>query len=134
MGFGRFTFEIRAGEIVQKHFVFCVEERRPTLCEMIEKCAFVGEDFVVAFVKPMRVGDGKIAPQQVGHRAVLEPMPVQPPLAPGVDESVEREGLQNEIPARAFATFRQQFAPINIEPELPPKLASKPAVSTSSRP
>ena len=75
----------------------------------------------------------KIAAQQVGHRAVLEPMAMQPPFGAGVDEAIEREGLQNEIPARAFATFRQQFAPESVEPELTPKLASKPASAPLTR-
>jgi len=30
----------------------------------------------VAFVRPVLVGDGKITPEQVSHRAVFKPMPV----------------------------------------------------------
>jgi len=76
LSFARFALEIRAGEVVQKYFVFCVEKRRPTLREMFKKCALVCEDFVVAFVKPVLVGDGKITPEQVSHRAAFKPMPV----------------------------------------------------------
>ena len=54
-------------------------------------------------------------------------MPVQPPLRSWIDQAIQRESLQNQIPTRAFATGRQQFAPESIEPELTPQIASKPA-------
>jgi len=54
-------------------------------------------------------------------------MAVESPLGTGVDEPVEGEGLEDEIPARSLAARRQVVAPENVEAELLPEFAAEPA-------
>src|SRR5580700_4474034 len=46
--------------------------------------------------------------QQICHRAVLEPLPMQAPFAAGVDQPIAHQRLQDVLPAGALARTRQQ--------------------------
>ena len=125
--FRRITFKIGAGQIVKQDFVFCLEEVAPASGEVVEEGAFMGQEFVVAGVEAVGIGQGEVAAQQVGDGAVVKPMPVQPPLGAGVDQAIERQGLQHQIPAGPLAPLRQMFAPEGVQAELLPEFASQPA-------
>ena len=56
-----------------------------------------------------------IGTQQICHRALLEPLPVQPPLAAGVYQTVTHQRLQDVPPLRPFARIRQTLGPEPIE-------------------
>lgn len=74
--FRRITFKIGAGQIVKQDFVFCLEEVAPASGEVVEEGAFMGQEFVVAGVEAVGIGQGEVAAQQVGDGAVVKPMPV----------------------------------------------------------
>jgi len=59
--------------------------------------------------------------------SVVVPMPMQPPLAAGVDEPITGQRLEHVQPARSLAAGRQTRLPEPIELQLIPKLAGQPA-------
>jgi hypothetical protein len=75
----------------------------------------------------VNLGQFQIRPQQIGHRAVLKPMPIEPPLAAGIQQPIGHQDLQHPIPARALAAGRQAGRPKLIQPQLFPQLARQPA-------
>jgi hypothetical protein len=76
----------------------------------------------------------KIPAGQIRDRRVVEPMPVQPPLAARIDEPVEHQRLEHLFRARPFAAGRKFFPPKIPEPELLPQLATQPARAPLARP
>ena len=81
----------------------------------------------MALVKFVNFGQAKILAQQIGHRALLEPLPVQPPFAARSDQATGAERLQNQIPARAFAAGRQMIGPELAQAQFLVELAEEPA-------
>src|SRR6187455_3445853 len=65
----------------------------PAPAQMREQRLLVGEDLVQAAVEPILPDQGVIGPEQVRHRALLEPLPVQPPLAARIDQPVANQRL-----------------------------------------
>ena len=130
---GRITFKIRAGQIVEEHLELRVEEIAPSCGEVIKERRLMRHEFVVAFVEAMDFRERKISTEQVREGRVLKPRPVQPPLAPRIDEPVKHEGLQDLIPTRAFATGGEFAAPKLAEAKLFPQLAAQPASAPLTR-
>ena len=90
----RVAFKIGAGQVVEQHVELGVEQIFPTRRQMIEKRGFVFQEQVVTFVKLVALGQlAKIGSQQVAHRALLKPVPVQPPLAARGNQPIRAEGL-----------------------------------------
>jgi hypothetical protein len=100
---------------------------------VIKKRRLVRHEFVMAFVEAMDFRERKIAAEQVRDGRVLKPMPVQPPLAPRIDEPIEHEGLEDLIPTRALATGAEFVAPKFAEAELLPQFAAEPARAPGAR-
>lgn len=100
---------------------------------MIEERRFVRHEPVMAFVEAMNFRQRKISAEQVRDGRVVKLMPVQPPLAPRIDEAIEHEGLEDLIPARAPAVGRKLVAPKLAEAELFPELAAQPAGAPLAR-
>ncbi len=69
----------------------------------------------------------KVRTQEIGHRTVAEPLPMQPPFAARSDQPVAGENLQNLIPPRPLAARRQAIGPEPIEFQLLPQLPGQPA-------
>ena len=101
---------------------------------MIEERRFVRHELVVALVKTVDFRERKIPAEQVRDRRVIEPMPVQAPLAARIDEPVKHESLQHLLPSRPLAAGRKFFPPKIPEPELLPQLAAQPARAPLARP
>ncbi len=80
----RVAFEVGARELVKQDFKFGVEKGFPTLGEMIKEGGFMFEQLVVALVEAVDLGQAKVAAEQVGHRAVFEPVPVKRHSLPGL--------------------------------------------------
>ena len=129
----RIAFKIRAGQIVEQHLELRVEEVAPARGEMSKERRLVRHELVMAFVKAMDFRERKVPTEQVRDGRVLKPMPVQPPLAPRIDEPVEHEGLQDLIPARALAAGRKFITPELAEAKLLPQLAAQPACAPLAR-
>lgn len=129
----RVTLEVGAGEIIEEDFEFGLKEGAPAFSEVVEEGGFVREDFVVALVEAVDFSEGKVGAQEVAEGTLVKPVPVEPPLAAGVNESVEDEGLEDLIPACALATRGKFFAPKFAKSELLPEVAGKPACSPLPR-
>src|SRR6516225_10311566 len=65
---------------------------------------------------------------------MLEPVPMQAPLAARVDQAIANQDLQDITPARSFARVRQTGGPKVIEPELFVEFTSEPACAPLTRP
>src|SRR5262245_45896252 len=52
---------------------------------------------------------------QIRHRALLEPLPVQAPLAARIDQPIAHQRLQDMLPARTFAGRGQSLRPEAIQ-------------------
>ena len=63
--------------------------------------------------------------KQIGQRGGAKPMPVQPPLAAGRKQAVEREHAQNLLPVRAFTTDAQARGEEGVELEFAPELVAR---------
>ena len=85
------------------------------------------QQLVQTAVQGVRLRQGEILPQQITHRTRAVPLPMQAPLAAGVDQPVADQGLEHVQPARALARGRQARRPVLIEPELLPELQRQPA-------
>jgi hypothetical protein len=77
--------EIGAGEVVQQHFEPRPEQVLPTLAQMREQRLLVGQQLVQAAIERSLLRQPIIRSEQIRHRALLEPLPVQAPLAAGID-------------------------------------------------
>src|ERR1700674_1044998 len=72
--------------------------------------------------------------QQISHRALLKPLPVQPPFASRINESIANQGLQNMLPASSLPAIGQTLAPELIQAQLLVKVAGQPTGSPLPRP
>jgi hypothetical protein len=70
---------------------------------MIEQRRLVLQKLVEAAVEGGYLHQPIIGVQQIAHRALLKPMPVQAPLAAGIDQPVAHQRLQDVPPPRSFA-------------------------------
>ena len=82
----------------------------------------------------MDLGNGKVLSQQVGQRALLEPFPVQAPLAARRQQPIRHQHEQHVVPARALAAGRKPLRPEPVKLQLPPQRQRQPARSPLPRP
>src|SRR5580658_10406150 len=101
---------------------------------MAEELFLVPEHLVQTTIKRVLFNERKIFIQQISHRALLKPLPMQPPLAARINESVADQGLQNMLPACSLPTVGQTVSPELIEPQLLVQFAGQPTSSPLSRP
>src|ERR1700691_3803720 len=74
-----------------------------------------------------------ILAQQIRHRALLEPLPMQAPLAAGVDQTIAHQRLQDVLPAGALARVRQEPRKEPIQLQLLMEMTGDPAVTPLAR-
>ncbi len=125
--------EISAGQIVQQHVEIGVEEIAPALRQMREQSVLVREQQIVTGVELVRLGQAEIRSQEIGHRAVGEPLAMQPPLAAGFDQPIGDQDLQNVIPARPLPARGQAFGPEPIELQVSPQQPGQPTRAPLAR-
>jgi hypothetical protein len=123
---GRVHFEIRAGQIVQQHVEIGVEQVAPALRQMRKQRVLVREQEVVAGIELVRLGQAEVRADEIGHRAVAEPFPMQPPLAARRDQPVGDQHLEHMIPSRPLAARGQALGPEPVELQLPPQQPGQP--------
>ena len=58
---------------------------------------------------------GEVGAEQIAQRGALEPLAVQPPFAAGIEQAVNDEGRQDELPMGALAVGRQPPGPEAVE-------------------
>ena len=125
--------EVGAGQIVQQHVEVGVEQIAPAPDQMREQRFLVLEQQIVAGIKLVLFRQSEVRTQEIGHRAVAEPLPMQPPFATRSDQPVAGENLQNLIPPRSLSIRRQAIGPEPIELKLLPQLPGQPARPPLSR-
>ena len=99
-GLGRIALEIRAGQVVEQDFEFGLEQGLPTLLQETEQFRLVRQQLVEASIQIVLLHQVEVLAQQIAHRTVFIPLPMQPPLAAGIDQSVSDQRLQHVQPAR----------------------------------
>ncbi len=124
---GRIALEIGAGQIVEQHVELRVEQIFPALRQVVKQRFLMFNQPVQALVEFMDLRQFKARPQQIGHRAVLIPVPMQPPFAAGIDQTIAAKRLNDQIPARPLAARRQPLCPELIKTQLLVQRARQPA-------
>ena len=95
----RIGFEIRAGQVVEKDIETRAEQILPAPAQVREQRRFVLDELVEATIESVLLDQRKIFAEQIAHGALLEPQPVQAPLAARIDEPVADQRLENVPPA-----------------------------------
>jgi hypothetical protein len=75
------------------------EKILPALAQMTEELLLVLEHTIQTTIKSVLFYQQVIFIQEISHRALLKLLPVQPPFAPRINESIADQGLQNMLPA-----------------------------------
>src|SRR5271170_2195262 len=83
---------------------------------------------LVAFRQP------SILAQEIGKRAAIEPLAVQPPFAARSQQLIGRQHEQHPVPARPFAAHTQPVRPEPVETQLAPQFERQPAGTQLPRP
>lgn len=106
----------------------------PTRFQGGEEIGLVGQQLVQAAVKLVDLHQPRVLAQEIAHGAGIEPLAMQAPLAAGVEEAVDHQGLQDVQPARALAAGWQSVQPKPVQLQLIPKLTGQPAATPLPRP
>ena len=106
----------------------------PTLPQMKKQCVFVLEELIEAAVERILLDQRIIRADEIAHRALLEPLTMQPPFTAGIDQPIAHQGLQNVLPARTFARIGQTRRKEKIEFELPIEMTGQKAGAPLPRP
>ena len=123
----RIALEIRAGQIVEQHLELHPEQILPAPPQMTEERQPMFQHLVQAPIQRILFRQAEILLQQIGHRAVVKPLPMQPPFAARINQPIDRQRLQHMTPARALSPIRQPVAPKLIHLQLIPQVATHPA-------
>ncbi len=117
----------RCGQIVKQNVEAGVEQRFPAFPQKREQRTLVRQQLVQAAIQHIVGDDPHRTAQQVPHRAVLVPVPVQAPLAARINQLVAHLRLQDVQPARALPAHRQPRTPEPIQLQAIPKRQCQPA-------
>src|SRR6202022_4891525 len=96
---------------------------------MTEEPLLLLEHLIQTSIQRVLFYQRKIFIQQISHRALLKPLPMQPPFAARINESIVDQGLQNMLPASSLSTIVQTLSPELIQRQLFVKLAGQPTGS-----
>src|ERR1700719_5326249 len=96
---------------------------------MTEELFLVLEHLIQTTIERVLFDQRKIFIQQISHRALLKPLPMQPPLAARINQSVADQGLQYMLPAYSLPTVGQTVGPELIQPQLLVQFAGQPTGS-----
>src|ERR1019366_1599852 len=87
--------------------------------KLLKKYGFVPDKLVTDdLIQIVRLRERDVLTEQIAHRAMLEPMPVQSPFAAGRNQLVAGQRLQDVQPARSFARGRQRRQPKLVHSQL----------------
>ena len=85
---------------------------------MTEQLRLVRQQLVQAAVERILLDQRIILAEKIAHRALLEPQPVQPPLAAGINQPITNQRLQNMAPAGSLSRLRQPARPERVQSKL----------------
>ena len=95
-----------------------LEKAFPALAQEREHRLLVRGELVQTTIQIVRLHERDVLAEQIAHRAMLEPMPVQSPFAAGRNQLITDQRLQDVQPARSFARGRQRRQPKLIQSQL----------------
>ena len=130
----RIGFEVRAGQVVKKDVEAGAEQILPAPTQMGEQSRFMLKQLVEAAIERVLLDQRKISAEQIAHGALLEPQPVQAPLAAWIDEPVADQRLEDVAPAGPLARIGQTSRPETVEFQLLIELTGEPARPPLPRP
>jgi len=81
----------------------------------------------MAAVEAVLGGEGEIPSQEIGQGRGVEPMPMEAPFAPRIDEAVGNQDGEDRLPVGALLRGAQAGHPEGIELELAPELQGEAA-------
>ena len=105
-----------------------------TVLQEAEQIRLVHQQPVQAPIQIVLVRQGEVRAEQIAHRTPFIPLPMQPPLAAGVDQAVGDQCLQHVQPPCALPRGGQPGRPEIIQPQLIPHMTRQPAGAPLSRP
>ena len=123
----------RCGQVVEQHVEARLEQRLPAFLEVREQRLAMRQQLVQTAVRRVLRQHLRSA-QQIRHRTVLVPVPVQAPLAARLDQLVAHLRLENVQPARPLPTRRQPRPPEPIQLQPIPQHQRQPARAPLPRP
>src|SRR5208282_3746860 len=110
------------------------EQILPAPAQVREQRRLVLDELVEATIEGVLLDQREILAEQIAHSALLEPQPVQTPLAARIDEPVTDQRLEDVPPAGSFAGIGQTGRPEAVELQLLVELAGEPARAPLPRP
>ena len=122
----RIGLEIGACQIVKQHFEAGVEQIAPAADQMLEQGWLVRQKSVVTAIERADLRQALVRAQKVGQRALVEPLPMQPPFAARRQKAIGDKHEQNLIPRRALAARGQLLIPEAIQLQLAPQRQGQP--------
>jgi len=124
---GGIAFEVRAGQIVEQHLEIGLKQILPAITQKREEVLLVRGQLVQATIETIGKHEREILAAQVTHRALIEPLPMQPPFAARRDQLIARQRLQNVQPTRALARGSKRLGAKIVQPKLIPEDHGQPA-------
>jgi hypothetical protein len=103
------------------------------LSQVAEQRALEWQHLVQAAIQRVLRYQRIILAEKIPHRALLEPLPMQPPFAAGINQPVAHQRLQDMPPAGSLARVRQALCREPIELQLFVEMTRKPAGSPLPR-
>ena len=113
-GCRRVAFEIRAGQIIEQDVEFSLKQRLPALLQEAEQVRLVRQQFVQAAIQIVLADQSEILAQQIADRALVKPLPVQPPFTARVDQAIAPAPSARS--ASASPAGKQAVAPTRNHP------------------
>ena len=110
----RVALKVSGRQIVEQHVVGDPKKSLPAFFQETEQRLLVRQQFVQAPVESILGRQREILPQQIGHRALVEPFPVQPPFAARANQSISAQHRQHVHPTSALATVTQTLLPETV--------------------
>ena len=94
---------------------------------MLEQGLFVLHELVQAAVELVALRQRGVLAQKIAQSARVPPLPVQAPLAAGIDQPVASQRFQDVQPRGSLAAWRQTPLPEGVELQLLPEIERQPA-------
>jgi hypothetical protein len=121
------ALEIGAGQVVEQDVETRAEQFAPTPLEELEQRVLVFDQPIQTAVQRVLLGQREVRIEQVGHRAAVIPLAVQPPLRARVHQPVHHQGLEHLLPGGTFPRRRQAWVPEVVQRQFLPHLQRQPA-------
>src|ERR1700740_3148885 len=90
---GRIALEVSTGQIVEQDFEFGLKQSLPALLQEAEQLRLVCQQLVEAAIQVFLLRQVESLPQQIAHRTLLKPLPIQPPLTARIEQPVGDQGV-----------------------------------------